>query len=370
MAYSIRQQMLTLSYIAYAGYRLIGTDRHNALKIRPMIENDLAEELPTKGEWRLVWGPAVDEVLISLFDDNLAYIVQNINKPNQFAVVFRGTNPISITDWVFEDFLVVLRFPWRVGRKAYPRGAKISHSSHLALRKVTNVVAPAGLPGAGTTIQEFLAIQVQTQPEPLEIFVTGHSLGGAISPTFGLLLRQTQGVNGIPINQQWDPEGSADIKVVSFAGPTAGNSTFAEYSDSLLPPDKMDRLANSKDIVPHAWNQSSLAQLYDLYEPIAPAGFLFTGVITAARLASLFGDYTQVNAAQPYLEGTTDPRYPDYFQQIIFQHVVAYPDLLGLHGVLDPYKYFPILNKVLGPPGLFVEDPDTAKPAGDASAAA
>ena len=347
MSYSIEQQMLTLSYISYCGYSLIGSDRHNARKIAPQVVQNLEEELPTKNQWRLVWGPAVDELLFTLFDDNMAYIVQHIEHPNRFAIVFRGTNPISLSDWIFEDFLVLRKYRWKVGKENAPGGAKISHGTHIAMHQVKDLEAPSGVPGAGTTMLQFLRIQAETQYKPLEIYVTGHSLGSTIATTAALFLKQTAGKTDIPVGQQWDPDNSSTIKTYGFAGATAGNKAFSEFSDSLLDDKHLFRVANSLDIVPHAWNKETISQLHNLYEPVAKAKFAADLVIGYAKLVSILCDYTQPQAQQPFLTGTLSEPCKDYFQQAIYQHVVAYPTLLGLEGGLDPLKYFPILKDVL-----------------------
>ncbi len=347
MEYNIEQQMLTLSYIAYCGYALTGSDQHNARKIAPAIEQHLATEAATTGKWRLVWGPAVTGFWYSIFDDNMSYIVQHIDKPNCFAVVFRGTNPVALSNWLVEDFAVIRTSPWRIGAKRAPNNARISHGTRVGMQKVQSLTAPTGVPGAGTTMLQFLRIQSETQTDPLEVYVTGHSLGGTLSATYGLFLKQTSGRTDIPKAQQWDPEGLAAISVVAYAGATAGNKAFAEYSDSLLTAQNFKRLANSKDVVPHAWNRDSMKQVPDLYEPVASCGLIMDLLLTRSRIASFFHNYTQPQAEQPYLIGTLEPACKEFLQQAIYQHVVAYPTLMGLEGILDPLIYFPILKEIL-----------------------
>jgi hypothetical protein len=345
--YNIEQQMLTLCYIAYCGYDLWGSDKHNARKIAPQIVENLALEPATADKWRLVWGPTVNQLLFSIFDDNMAYIVQNYEKPNCFAVVFRGTNPVSLSNWIVEDFSVLRHSHWKIGKKSAPKGAKISHGTQVAMDRIKSLEAPEGVPGAGTTMLQFLRIQAETHREPLEIYVTGHSLGGTLAATYGLWLQQTSGKDDIPVKQQWDPNGKANISVVAYAGATAGNQTFADYSDTLLTVDNFKRLANSLDIVPHAWNIDSINQLHDIYKPDISANLLVDLMIAKAKISDWFCDYAQPQAQQKYLEGTIDKACDEYFLQAIYQHVVAYPDLMGLKGILDPLKYFPILKDVL-----------------------
>lgn len=351
MKYSIEQQMLTLSYVSYCGYALTGTDKNNAQKIAPHLVEHLALEPPTADEWKLVWGPAVSEFWFSLFDDNMAYIVQHRKHPHRFAVVFRGTNPVALSNWIVEDFFVFRKKPWKEGDNPVQvygnRPAKISYGTHVGMEKVKKMEAPVGVPGAGSTMLQFLRIQAETHDKPLDITVTGHSLGATLSSTYGLFLKQTSGKVDIPVQEQWDPDGKANIHVYAFAGATAGNKAFADYSDSLLDDAHLKRLSNSLDIVPHAWNKDSVAQMKDLYLPVAKPNILVDLFVTQATLASMLCDYTQPQAQQPYLEGELSDVCREYFQQAIYQHVVAYPNLLGLEGVLDPLTYFPILKAVL-----------------------
>ncbi len=351
MKYTIQQQMLTLSYISYCGYALTGSDKNNAQRIAPCVVEHLALEPPTADEWKLVWGPAVSEFWWSLFDDNMAYIVQHRKHPHRFAIAFRGTNPVALSNWIVEDFFVFRKKHWKEGSNNVQvygdRPAKVSYGTHIGMDRVKKMVAPVGVPGAGTTMLQFLRIQAETKDKPLDITVTGHSLGATLSSTFGLYLKQTAGKVDIPVQEQWDPDGKATINVYAFAGATAGNKAFADYSDSLLDEKHLQRLSNSLDIVPHAWNKDSVAQMKDLYQPVAKPNILVDIMVTQATLAALLCDYTQPQAQQPYLEGTLSDVCQEYFQQAIYQHVVAYPTLLGLEGILDPVKYFPILKAVL-----------------------
>lgn len=351
MGYTVTQQMLTLSYIAYCGYALTGSDKKNAQSISTRVSESLALEPPTADDWKLVWGPAVNELWLSLFDDNMAYIAQHRKHSHKFAVVFRGTNPVSLSNWIVEDFFVFRKKPWKNGRNSVQvfgnRPAKISLGTHTAMERVRALNAPVGVPGAGTTMLQFLRIQAETQNKPLELYVTGHSLGATLATTYALFLKQASGQVDIPVKDQWDPEGKACIRAYAFAGATAGNKAFADYSDSQLDEKHLHRFSNSLDIVPHAWNKDTVSKIKHLYLPTAKPNLLVDVIVAQASLASFLCDYTQPQAQQPFLKGELVPNCKEYFQQAIYQHVVAYPNLLGLGGILDAEKYFPILKDVL-----------------------
>ncbi|MGH9905070.1 MAG: lipase family protein [Pyrinomonadaceae bacterium] len=56
---------------------------------------------------------------------------------------------------------------------------------------------------------------------PTPISVTGHSLGGALSPAVALWLSDTKA--------QWDPSGRSSLACLPSAGPTSGDQAFATY---------------------------------------------------------------------------------------------------------------------------------------------
>lgn len=65
----------------------------------------------------------------------------------------------------------------------------------------------------------------------------------------------------------------ANVKVVSVAGFSAGNSAFAEYYDQTLGPNTL-RIWNSSDLVPHVWEVEALKIIPRLYSPNIPSSFI------------------------------------------------------------------------------------------------
>jgi hypothetical protein len=76
---------------------------------------------------------------------------------------------------------------------------------------------------SGIGLKSYLEAVVADSREAIEIYVTGHSKGGALSSTLALWLADTQGRDHVRDEDLWDPEKKAQIYAYSFAGPTAGN---------------------------------------------------------------------------------------------------------------------------------------------------
>jgi hypothetical protein len=69
---------------------------------------------PVKVRWDIVWGPASFRSTLSLFDDAAMYVARSRAQPSRFVVAIRGTNPLSLFDWVFGDLLTRRPAPWGV----------------------------------------------------------------------------------------------------------------------------------------------------------------------------------------------------------------------------------------------------------------
>jgi hypothetical protein len=136
-----------------------------------------------------------------------------------------------------------------------------------------------------------------------------------------------------------------------FAGPTAGDARFAAHSNARLPHAALPsstpasfRYASSLDIVPHAWNLTSLGELRTLYVPDIPETTILDSLVKLATSVASGGDYTQLTPPDPPWTGTIDqsrikpPQPPleeidsfiNYLRQAVYQHTQAYDQYLGL----------------------------------------
>lgn len=347
MPYSQQQTVFVLSMMSNLAASQKGSPDQIEQYLAGQIDKFLAQMKSDIGTWTRAWGPAVFQLPGSSIADNAMYVAVNTSGPApQYVVGIAGTNPGSIFDWVIEDFFVGVQLPWLYGRP--PAGAALSLGSFTGLTVLQFMRPGPGLPGATQTIQAFLKTVVT---QPVNVTCAGHSLGGALSPTVALWLLDTQ--------SQWDPQTRATILCEPTAGPTSGNGTFAGYYDQRLG-GGTTRLVNRLDMVPHVWNETDLAAIPALYTPdipVDPGVEAFAGV---AEALAQNGDYTQIEADTPPLEGKIatsliDPKqsaFENYLTQVAYQHVQEYFELLNL--LPGSLALLLALLKELGVPGASV----------------
>ena len=307
----IAKEMARLSFLAYAGDKLTGDS----------VQATLAECMPKLLEhqadkWTLAWGPAVYRFPIAKYDDNMMYVVRHVESSSELAIVIRGTDPPALDDWLAEDFDVDDQVGWPAGDGDPKISKAISEGLHILVQKLE---APENL----TT---FLTNEARkAHPAGLTLHVTGHSLGGALSPTLALWLHDNK--------SQWDPQGKAVISVYPLAGPTPGNTAFANYYDSVLG-NTTYRLWNPFDVVPRAWNHESMGTMADLYEPLTRANPIERGLIDGLRSLVKDRDYSQIDPTQENLPGMANANEKDWAAQAGWQHHCGYECALGIH--IDP----------------------------------
>jgi hypothetical protein len=272
------------------------------------------------GRWEIAWGPAVLESNTTYFSINAMYLAHSLDDPSAYVLAVAGTNSVSIFDWLVEDLAVVYQLPWIYGLLSAP-DARISLGTGIGLAILQRLAPGGDRPGAGTNIRQYLA---GLPAADRDLCVTGHSLGGALSPTLALWLNDTR--------RGWDLSGKTTLSTLPTAGPTAGNSPFAAYSDGRL---TTTRFANSLDVVPHAWNVESLAQIKNLYAPTIPSDSLIDALVDWAVLAATGKDYRQIQAEAPPIQGTVDPDFPNFLAQVAYQHGMAYLKYFSLTGDID-----------------------------------
>jgi len=324
MPYTQPQTVFLLSMLSNLAITQKGPVDQIEQYLAARIDAHLQMSQPDIGVWTRVWGPAVFQAPGSSVADNVMYVARSTTNPPQFVVALAGTNYNSVFDILIEDFFVGRQVPWSYGHP--PPGASVSFGAFTGVTILQFLAPGPGLPGANQKVHEFLA---SVAAQPIQVTVTGHSLGGALAPALALWLLDTQAT--------WDPRTQATIGCEPTAGPTAGNAAFAGYYDQRLGANTT-RLFNSLDIVPHAWNESDLPALPALYNPAIPPDLLI-GALTATAEASVSGKgYTQIEGATAPLDGTInpaiiDPRrfaFENYLVQAGYQHIDAYMTLVGI----------------------------------------
>ena len=373
------QEMLALAAITYRGFNVVLPEKLKRAHLRRAMENSLADLSEVIGEWQIVWGPASFSPVAIGLDDALMYVAQSADE-RYLAIAIRGTNPISPLDWLFED-LMVTPVPWEYPKPAGIPDAKISTSSKLGLGilqslrwdedevkavalpalttpasldnlyetecarlssiaptailetiisklRLPNIVnldrlnllpkVPDTQPPGGTDLKGFLRSYLSTHPEA-EICVTGHSKGGAMSPTLALWLADTRDTPNEADRWTSDPE--TPVHAWSFAGPTAGNQQFAAHSDKLLP--DCHRIWNRRDIVPYAFVADDLAMVSAQYSLNPAVQFVFDTLVglVVAEVTPLH--YTQICGDGEPFSAALVPDLPLPLQ-LVHQHLDSY----------------------------------------------
>lgn len=324
------QVMIMLAFIADAGALMKKNDCAEAQELSASIGNYVKTLAPVQNDWELVWGPCLYKFPFAKFTDNTVYVVQNRQRPSEYVIAISGTNPYELTDWVFEDFLVGETVPWAYGHP--PSGASISKSADLSLKILQDLKPCPGVKGEDLHLIDFLSSTAAIS----SVTVTGHSLGGEMASTTALWLSDTQG-------HLWDTQRQARVSAYTFAAPTAGNAIWASYFQQQLG-DNAHRIWNSLDVVPHVWQLGDLKQIPNLYEPQIKAPLPLKLALKILIWMVKSKDYTQIAAIasdqQPF-KGTvnTDPEWAQFFDQIAYQHVDAYINLLDVPAasVLIPF---------------------------------
>lgn len=330
--YTKTQQInLSMAYLAYSGENLVRKS-----SVSTGIFNIIKESMPKipplcddtgQVDWQVVWGPVTYTLPDAILQDNMMFVTQQISKPTNFIVAIRGTNGDAILDWLEEDFDVWEMVEWLVPEgKKFDGTPKISKATHTGCNALLTKMQPVDhLPGNGQTITEFLNTLVQSSQ--VNIQFTGHSLAGALAPTLALWFKQSQ-----QIEDNWDPQGNAKISTIPFAGATAGNKDFSNYFNSELG-EACDRIHNTLDIVPHAWETATLDKLPNLYASAGIKLKLSLKLLLEFVKNTVIG-YEQIAQSNPFT-WIIDPNYKTYMKQALHQHVSSYPTVLNVPSLLD-----------------------------------
>jgi hypothetical protein len=199
----------------------------------------------TNGQWACVWGPVA---LYSDFDViySLMYVVKRVNT-NEFAFVIRGTTADSLSSWLDEDFAISNQVPWTNYYWKAPQAAAVSQGTANGFKDLLS------MEDATRGFQNWLSV-LSGNPGAT-VYVTGHSLGGTLTPALAAYIW------GLSETYQFNLK----VQPYSFAGLTPGNPAFASYLDILFPPSVAWRYHNTLDIAPYMWND--IQGVDDIYEP-------------------------------------------------------------------------------------------------------
>lgn len=312
--YTTDQVLMTLSALApTCSTPLPGeTPTAQAQRIAAGIATQLAMPgLATAGEWRLRW------VGLSQDTENLSYVATNATS-NAFAVVLRGTIE-SLVD-VGEDLEVWSVVPFPQGGSA---NAQISAGALKAFEEIT--APPAGFAGdealTGLTLAVALKLLLSRAPANPTLYVTGHSLGGALATTVALYLHDLALRDDLA------------YVVSTFAAPTAGVASFQTYFDGVFG-DTSYRTYNAYDLVPCAWADLALPKTW-YPDPGPKPTRTDCALLDAAEMLPDGNVYVQPTANPNVLNAGFEVHAPvaaatTFVDEVAFQHSNAtYLTLLG-----------------------------------------
>jgi hypothetical protein len=249
----------------------------------------------TNGAWTLVWGPAVT----AIDEGNLMFITYN-KSTNQYAIAVRGTYPyfgLALLVDLYEDLDVNHPLPWQYPTVA---GALVAGGTIDGLNDVVAFTSD------GVAFRTFVDSQIA--PSGADIFVTGHSLGGALTTVLAPWL----------VYQLSQSNAKNAVMPYTYAAPTAGNSAFASFYTGLFK--SSYRYYNTIDIVPKAWaDLLSIKSLYSSPGPACPWELKDTIDLISDWLNAIKVGYTQPNETGENLPGVPSPT-SDFFAEALDQH--------------------------------------------------
>lgn len=393
-SYSAEQQIHCISSLTNASFGVSFSSFSALQAFTIKVISDVLANTTIQGyigsDWTPVWGPVVvseNPNAKTVVADNTMLLLYSPSQ-NLFVLGIAGTNIDSTYDWMKEDFSVNTRVLWtdvmgsgfNMPSNAYPKAA-IGGGAYTGLS-----ILLAMTDSNGKTMIQALGDYLGTINQPAQLAVAGHSLGGALAPVMGLYLHDSQ-----QFSNNWNSSGKVtSIGIHATAGPTPGEQNFAKYVPYVIAHPisgqatlTYESLYNTLDVVPQAWQASTLGNLPTLYEaniqqpngstpPETMMGVLAVGAVlnsidTSSIITELFSHFTQV---QPWtsmtgtFDTTTDDaiskklkyiaavlpssltsnKYDTYFvnfarylAQAAYQHTTAYDVLLNITDFANEY---------------------------------
>jgi len=280
------------------------------------------------GKWSLVWGPVVwqDASQNSNVADNVMMAAQN-SDTNDIVVAIAGTNPNSAFDRGTEDLDVGQTVTFDS-----TSGSWIAQGTSDGIG-----VLEAMTDSSGQTLVEYLNALA---PTGANLIFAGHSLGGALAPSYAL---------DLVFNSKLTTSNFENVYVYPSAGPSPGNAAFAALFAKTFPAVGSSgfnvwnqNIVNAWDAVPNGWtNLSVLPSLYPPInngQPLTCIGILVDKELTPALNGNEYANLPRVTFDNGFEEGLQPPALGvtcQWLTQAIFQHIAAYfaeiiPDLQTL----------------------------------------
>ena len=399
------QQIHSLSFAANSAFGLSWEQQDGkggVAKMQTYVQSIAAKVLQDTtaliGDYKAVWGPIVyanDPTATKVHADNTMGLYYSASE-KLFVVAIAGTNINSPFGWMVEDFTVneIVKWETITGEK---NSGGIAKGTSIGLDILVNKMKDA----SGKTMIDALkgCLATNTIETGTEVAVSGHSLGGALSPVVAMYLLNTK--------KNWDPNNKVSIGAYPTAGPTPGDEKFVAFYEKQIKDHKItyNSMFNELDIVPHAWQATDLEQIPSIYDnyiknpsgsnPVnTVTGTLAVGAALNALAVKVFktpykNPYQQIAPFNP-LKGTFNTEvdntiynklkfiglvlpkklkeYAPYFTNLVrfaaqagYQHTTAYDGLLNIEKFTAIYKEIlkanvPTNNQFAEPYELAIED--------------
>ena len=213
--------------------------------------------------------------------DNAAFITKGIDPDTPtgekalYVVAVSGTNPDSHFGWYDEDFLPTNLVAWPVVKTPSNNPNPLIDPAHNPYTGGINGGVSSGFatgldilwnrmnqlnPATPLLFDALREVVLQDDHQEIEIAVTGHSLGGALSPMLALAIRDMFNSGGFDILGK-----TITVTTWPTAGPTPGEATFAKHLTDVIGIQNYKGVYNTLDIVPHGFAPQMMAELNTLF---------------------------------------------------------------------------------------------------------
>ncbi len=330
--FSLQQKVFTLSWLLNGAMgkrgRIAALEAHLVARINASLTDPLMTSYI--GGWQIIWGPVVFESTGPL--GGPSHVADNT------MAVFKGTdggNPVIVVAIAGTNYLSL----FGIGREDIVGPAPVAFSGDAWIAAGTHrgvgILEAMKDPGGRGALQPFLESQASAGTT---LIFTGHSLGGALSPSLAL---------DLAVNKHFDLTRWAKVYVYPTAGPTPGNQAFSDLFARTFPPVpptgsaapfnawNMD-IINPLDIVPRAW--AALSTLPGLYAQPGQIGVVkaVQGIVDDLTTTEKLAKNHYAPLPTSAIAGTFQP-LPDknpffyYLAEALHQHIEAYVD-----AIVDP----------------------------------
>ncbi len=306
-----KSRMTYLSYLAYADF--FNTDHKATENSVKTVVQKFSDELDIEKE--LPWGPvAIESKFYNIFSNALIYMVENCNNEHkEYTVVIRGTNPVSLSTWIFQNFDVGDMVAWK---DVSPQFSNDTLQPMISEATETSIEIHRSLEDDNLTIFDKVEeILKESDGEKVTINVAGHSLGGLMSSTLAQIMFDEFSVI-YP---------HSEFKIFSFAGPTAGNEDFVNHTQDSFN-ERLSCNACEYDIATHVWNYEDMKNdLPKIYEPEISLKFPITlflkRLVKKVKGRGYTHLFNEFNVPSEIVESRI---FDDYLTQSIYQHLFPY----------------------------------------------